>query len=176
MTDLMVPSKRPRAPSFVNKHHDYSATVPSDWSSEKTIRQVPINKFLEICRFCKKNLSHDDDIFMYGAKQIACDIICTESSREIAKAKKGRMVEAGKIKAKEPKEEEEESEAVGYRERNPSPRLHASSISADVIASATSVITSLADADDVVFSLPICSSTCNLTRATEPLFDYKCSK
>ncbi|XP_024012905.1 uncharacterized protein LOC18020047 [Eutrema salsugineum] len=135
MTDLMVPSKRPRAPSFVNKHHDYSATVPSDWSSEKTIRQVPINKFLEICRFCKKNLSHDDDIFMYGyfgafcskecrAKQIACDIICTESSREIAKAKKGRMVEAGKIKAKEPKEEEEESEAVGYRERNPSPRFY----------------------------------------------------
>ncbi|CAL9245295.1 unnamed protein product [Arabidopsis halleri] len=100
MTDLMVPSKRPRAPSFSEKHPD-EYVGPSDWlPADKDTAQVQVNNFLELCRFCKKNLRHDEDVFMYGylgafcskqcrAKQMALDIF-REFPRHKAIAKKGR--------------------------------------------------------------------------------------
>lgn len=63
----MVPSKRPRAPSFSDKHPD-EYVGSSDWlPAEKDKAQVQVNNFLELCRFCKKNLRHDEDVFMYGS-------------------------------------------------------------------------------------------------------------
>ncbi|KAL9295946.1 putative Zf-FLZ domain-containing protein [Arabidopsis thaliana] len=84
MTNIMIPSKRPRAPSFSEKHPKYVGS--SDWlPAEKDKAQVQLTNFLELCRFCKKNLRHDEDVFMYGylgafcskqcrAKQMACDV------------------------------------------------------------------------------------------------------
>ncbi|CAH2062982.1 unnamed protein product [Thlaspi arvense] len=110
MTDLMVSSKRPRIPSFNDKHLEFSENdaAGTDW--------FPDQNFLEMCRFCRKNLRHDEDLFMYGhfgafcskgcrAKQIACDIFM-ESSRQIAiKAKKGRTCAGNNgIKPKESKD------------------------------------------------------------------------
>jgi len=62
----MIPSKRPRAPSFSEKHPKYVGS--SDWlPAEKDKAQVQLTNFLELCRFCKKNLRHDEDVFMYGS-------------------------------------------------------------------------------------------------------------
>ncbi|VVB06705.1 unnamed protein product [Arabis nemorensis] len=114
MTDLMVPSKRPRAPSFSDMHPGYSDETPaasSDSLPGKEIGEAEVKNFLEICRFCKKNLRHDEDVFMYGqfgafctencrAKQMVCDIF-RRSSLKIAEAKKGRMCGGAKKKPKE---------------------------------------------------------------------------
>ncbi|CAA7030455.1 unnamed protein product [Microthlaspi erraticum] len=70
MTDLIVPSKRPRVPSIADKHHEYSETHAAASSSgtlpENDMSQAQIKNFLEICRFCKKKLCHGEDIYMYG--------------------------------------------------------------------------------------------------------------
>jgi len=66
MANIMIPSKRPRAPSFSEKHPKYVGS--SDWlPAEKDKAQVQLTNFLELCRFCKKNLRHDEDVFMYGS-------------------------------------------------------------------------------------------------------------
>ncbi|CAB86424.1 hypothetical protein [Arabidopsis thaliana] len=88
MANIMIPSKRPRAPSFSEKHPKYVGS--SDWlPAEKDKAQVQLTNFLELCRFCKKNLRHDEDVFMYGAKQMACDVF-RDFSRQKANVKKGR--------------------------------------------------------------------------------------
>lgn len=66
--DLMAPSKRPRAPSFSDKHPEshHAAAAVSDWLPQKEMAPVEVKHFLELCRFCKKKLRHDEDVFMYG--------------------------------------------------------------------------------------------------------------
>ncbi|XP_010473748.1 PREDICTED: uncharacterized protein LOC104753158 [Camelina sativa] len=104
-TDLIVPSKRPRAPSFSDKHPDDTHTAAlSDWLPDQrdmaAADQVHLSNFLDLCRFCKKSLRHDQDVFMYGylgafcskecrAKQMACDIFM-EFPRRKVNPKKGR--------------------------------------------------------------------------------------
>ncbi|EOA25640.1 hypothetical protein CARUB_v10018988mg, partial [Capsella rubella] len=73
MTDLMVPSKRPRAPSFSDKHPEIhpSAAAVSDWFPNQNVQimvshdLVRVGNFLDLCRFCKKSLRHNEDVFMY---------------------------------------------------------------------------------------------------------------
>ncbi|KFK35460.1 hypothetical protein AALP_AA5G286900 [Arabis alpina] len=102
ITDLVVPSKRPRGPSFSDKHPDYSEETHagsgsgSDSFQENEIDQAHVNDFLVKCRFCKKKLTHGEHIFMYGAfgafcsqqcrsRQMASDIF-VETSQKIAQA------------------------------------------------------------------------------------------
>ncbi|XP_010513800.1 PREDICTED: uncharacterized protein LOC104789859 [Camelina sativa] len=108
-TDLIVPSKRPRAPSFSDKHPDDTHTAAlsdcrlpdqRDHHMAAADHQVHLSNFLDLCRFCKKTLRPDQDVFMYGylgafcskecrAKQMACDIFM-EFPRRKVNPKKGR--------------------------------------------------------------------------------------
>ncbi|XP_056855944.1 FCS-Like Zinc finger 16 isoform X2 [Raphanus sativus] len=119
MRDMVIPSKRPRAPSFSDKHREETqpaTTIGSGWFQEKG----KLKTFLELCGFCKKKLRHDENVFIYfgafcseacRAKQMACDIFI-EKSREIIKAKKGRTCAGIKPKEDEP---------LGNQERISSP-------------------------------------------------------
>ncbi|CAN6828701.1 hypothetical protein Bca4012_030909 [Brassica carinata] len=128
-TDMVITSKRPRAPSFADKHPDYAeetraaTTIGADWFQEKGKDEGKLKTFLEQCGFCKKKLRHDEAVFMYGyfgafcskacrAKQMACDVFI-EKSQDIVKAKKGRTCTSG-IKPKE-------DEPLGNREMISSP-------------------------------------------------------
>ncbi|CDY53721.1 BnaAnng12620D [Brassica napus] len=114
-TDMVITSKRPRAPSFADKHPEEThaaSTFGCDWFQEKGKDEGKLKTFLEQCGFCKKKLRHDQAVFMYGAKQMACDVF-SEKSREIVKAKKGRTCTSG-IKPKD-------DEPPGNRERISSP-------------------------------------------------------
>lgn len=65
MRDMVIPSKRPRAPSFSDKHREETqpaTTIGSGWFQEKG----KLKTFLELCGFCKKKLRHDENVFMYG--------------------------------------------------------------------------------------------------------------
>ncbi|KAL0866777.1 hypothetical protein Bca101_045895 [Brassica carinata] len=122
---VVIPSKRPRTPSFADKHPEEihaAATIGSDWFQEKGKDEAKLKTFLDLCGFCKKKLRHDENVFMYGyfgafcseacrAKQMACDIFI-EKAREIVKAKKVRTCAGIKPKEDEP---------LGNRERISSP-------------------------------------------------------
>ncbi|KAL0772116.1 hypothetical protein Bca101_037267 [Brassica carinata] len=70
---MVITSKRPRAPSFADKHPDYAeetraaTTIGADWFQEKGKDEGKLKTFLEQCGFCKKKLRHDEAVFMYGA-------------------------------------------------------------------------------------------------------------
>ncbi|KAL1197621.1 FCS-Like Zinc finger 16 [Cardamine amara subsp. amara] len=103
MTDLRVSGKRLRVPSFKEKHPE-NLESPAAAVTENDM--VHLKNFLELCGFCKSNLSHDEDIYMYGyfgafcsqkcrGKQMVCDIF-KESLQNKAKAKKGRTSKESK--------------------------------------------------------------------------------
>ncbi|CAN8280369.1 unnamed protein product [Cochlearia groenlandica] len=98
MTDLIFPSKRRRAPSFSDKPYEFSV---DHFAASAVTSQSQVKHFLDLCRFCKKNVQNGD-VFMYGyfgafctkecrEKQMACDMFI-ESSIKLAKAKKGRTM------------------------------------------------------------------------------------